>query len=918
VSFSIETNISGLQAQENLRVSFDFQSKTIGRVTSGLRILSSGDDAAGLAIANGFRSDRAVLTQGIRNANDGLSQLQIIDGGINNISKLLDRARTLATQSASGTFTGSRSVLNSEFQSVLSEIDRQSQAIGLNTGGEFARSLSVFIGGGKTSGGVSQIDNGSVGVDLSSSTVDARSLGLSGLQAAGVSGTDISSSSATSVSNIVASGANTGSTATAGFTDFFFRGPGFADGEKIKVSVNLAGVTDTQTLVTNINAAIESAGNQATQQATAFKNAGVKAIVVQDKQADGTVKERVGFTSSTTAFQVQAGDRLSNALLGTFSAAGSVVGDQVKTSFVGGTSALASGATAATAQSRILVRFQGGGLEGPVDVALNVTGGTTTVEQVLADLSSQVTNNATLQAAGISVGNLTAGERTAFENTRGERFEVLTAGDNTNILGLGGYRLADTGATTLDYTAITSVGFTGDDALTQTLEFSINGGAKEAITIAADGASDQTEAIATLNSLFAANTTLNAAGLRAVADGGQIRIESTNGTAFRLNAVNEAVAGTLGFGGNGDATAVAATANFSSALRAGAAGAINFGAGSTLEITANGTAYTVDLNGDGSLADVVSSINGTSGLSGLVDAGAFDGRLVLAGDNANTKIQITGASSDSVLTTLGLTRGDSNIPDKNTFNSGGAYNTALGSDNDVFSYTQFRNGSDSQTLNIVALDSAGTQRSLSVTLRNDSIARNARSLDEAISTINTALQNSADPTLKQIVAVKETSANGREDGIRFVSALKDFRVTVGSVAGSTAASEIGIFDATTGTAALGQGTIVAAEQAEGGSQLDISSQANAQNAVSALATAVSKLGDAQAVVGRGQNQFNFAINLASSQVTNIAASESRIRDADLAAEAANLTTAQIKLQAGVAATAQANSSIQVVLTLLQG
>src|SRR5713101_9820774 len=117
MSFAINTNIASLQAQEYLRVNSDFQAKTINRVTSGLRIISSGDDAAGLAIANTYRSDEAVLTQGVRNANDGLSQLQIADGGINNISQLLDRARTLATQSSSGAFTGDRSVLNSEFQS---------------------------------------------------------------------------------------------------------------------------------------------------------------------------------------------------------------------------------------------------------------------------------------------------------------------------------------------------------------------------------------------------------------------------------------------------------------------------------------------------------------------------------------------------------------------------------------------------------------------------------------------------------------------------------------------------------------------------------------------------------------------------------------------------------------------------------
>ena len=94
MSFTIQTNVSSLVAQENLRVNNEFQARTIQRLTSGYRINSSGDDAAGLAVANKFRSDVAELLQGVRNANDGLSQLQIIDGGLNNISKSLDRLKT--------------------------------------------------------------------------------------------------------------------------------------------------------------------------------------------------------------------------------------------------------------------------------------------------------------------------------------------------------------------------------------------------------------------------------------------------------------------------------------------------------------------------------------------------------------------------------------------------------------------------------------------------------------------------------------------------------------------------------------------------------------------------------------------------------------------------------------------------------
>src|SRR5689334_18683731 len=115
MSLSIQTNVNSLLAQENLRSNSEFQARTIERLTSGYRINSSGDDAAGLAVANKFRSDSAELAQGVRNANDGISQLQIIDGGANNIAKILDRMKTLATQSASTSFTCDRTTLSNEY-----------------------------------------------------------------------------------------------------------------------------------------------------------------------------------------------------------------------------------------------------------------------------------------------------------------------------------------------------------------------------------------------------------------------------------------------------------------------------------------------------------------------------------------------------------------------------------------------------------------------------------------------------------------------------------------------------------------------------------------------------------------------------------------------------------------------------------
>src|SRR5258708_12532738 len=150
MALSLLTNVASLVGQDNFRANTDFQARTIQRLTSGLRINSSGDDAAGLSVANKFRSDEAELQQGIRNANDGISTLQIVDGGLNNISKILDRLKTLATQSSSGTFSGDRTILNTEFQSLLGEITRQASNIGLSTGpvgGRFNNAFNVYIAG---------------------------------------------------------------------------------------------------------------------------------------------------------------------------------------------------------------------------------------------------------------------------------------------------------------------------------------------------------------------------------------------------------------------------------------------------------------------------------------------------------------------------------------------------------------------------------------------------------------------------------------------------------------------------------------------------------------------------------------------------------------------------------------------------
>src|SRR5437868_5531423 len=179
MSLSIQTNVSSLIAQNNIRVNNNFQSNTITKLSSGFRINSSADDAAGLAVANQYRGAGAELTQGVLNANNGVATLQILDGGLNNISTILDRLRTLATESASSTFVGNRATLNSEYQGLLNEVNRQAANVNLNTGGSYSTNLVTYVGGG------SNAQNAQVSVNLSGASVDSAGLGLASTSIAG-------------------------------------------------------------------------------------------------------------------------------------------------------------------------------------------------------------------------------------------------------------------------------------------------------------------------------------------------------------------------------------------------------------------------------------------------------------------------------------------------------------------------------------------------------------------------------------------------------------------------------------------------------------------------------------------------------------------------------------------------------------
>ncbi|GAB4369162.1 MAG: flagellin [Acidobacteriota bacterium] len=175
-AFSVVSNLGALNAQNQLVKTQLGLSKAIARLSSGLRVNSARDDAAGLAIADALRADVAALNQGVRNSNDGIGLINVADSALAEVSNMLQRAVTLAQQAASGT-SGSdggaqKAALDAEYQAILTEIDRLNATVEFN--GTFllqGSTVTIQVGTSNTANDV---------ISIATPTVDTTTLGLSG------------------------------------------------------------------------------------------------------------------------------------------------------------------------------------------------------------------------------------------------------------------------------------------------------------------------------------------------------------------------------------------------------------------------------------------------------------------------------------------------------------------------------------------------------------------------------------------------------------------------------------------------------------------------------------------------------------------------------------------------------------------
>ena len=155
MALTINTNVASLNAQRNLSSTQLQLSKSMERLSSGLRINRAGDDAAGLAISQNMQANIRSMNQAVRNANDGISLVQTAEGALNETSNILLRMRELGTQAANGVLsTTQRANIQVEFGNLQEEIDRISAVTDFNgtklLNGALSAGTSLQIGTGTT------------------------------------------------------------------------------------------------------------------------------------------------------------------------------------------------------------------------------------------------------------------------------------------------------------------------------------------------------------------------------------------------------------------------------------------------------------------------------------------------------------------------------------------------------------------------------------------------------------------------------------------------------------------------------------------------------------------------------------------------------------------------------------------------
>ena len=303
MAFTVNTNVLSLTAQNNLRQSQDKLNTAIERLSSGSKINSAKDDAAGQAIANRMTSQINGLNQASSNANDGISLAQTTEGALNQVNDNLQRIRSLTVQAQNGTNSSSDlKSIQDEINQRTAEINRiskQTSFNGTNVLDGSQKSISIQVGAE---------DNQTISINLQQT--DTTSLKLGNLDVTNLA----TKASASDYTN--AGGSTAASDATFSITGTAPRGKSFDSSELFKIgSTSYVSASDGSVYTATVATGAITAGTSSvsvTVGATAVTNAAITSAVNPLNQIDNAVNQIDGFRSGLGAIQNRLDSAINN------------------------------------------------------------------------------------------------------------------------------------------------------------------------------------------------------------------------------------------------------------------------------------------------------------------------------------------------------------------------------------------------------------------------------------------------------------------------------------------------------------------------------------------------------------------------------------------------------------------------------
>lgn len=867
----INTNIAAQNAQANLSAANSTVSKSVGRLSSGNRIINASDDVAGLAIGTKLQSNVTALKIGLLNANQAGTVLQIADGALKQVGDILSRQKALAVQANSGSLSNTeRGFLNQEFTKLTSEIDRIVTNTNFN---------GITLLNGSISGDASVTVSSPVTTSTTTPAVPATDRSVT---AATVNATE-TGVTFTATASPVASGSGTTGLTSAPTLNL----SSFAD-DDVQGSSFIGAITVSDFVLENDTATTEpnSTRFQATINGTVYLSNRITASNVGGQIDSGTTITFTAQGGAGGSFSITTGSNSTAALNDSTNAAAFATALTNSVASVGvyqnrdiTPAATASGALAGISSTAATIRSSN------FNLSTDTLG---TVGEFTVVAGSGSANSISVEINGVTYSD------SDVNNSQGAS-NLLEAGESITLIGrnAGGDATGET--LTIDLTSLTAsidLTDTGDAA---DLATALNAYFGVTITAATSG----TPASTTTTGGF--STYGDIAGTKVTA----VSVSAFDDSSFQGSFGTVSVApGSFDENGSGAESVTLTTTLGDKTYTAGIVASGNGGniAGQTLTFTAtdgSGSAFSLTLAAEtgGINTSTAADTYAAALTTALADVQIFQTRTINTVDVtavANTVLE--GLAADSVTLTSG-----SFDTENNTFGDIGQFTGVAGAGTENSLSVQVNGITFSATDLGGANDVlASTDGTITLIGRDEAGVDNGQRLTIDISD----LTNSIDLT--------------NQDGVdNLVSALNSYFGSGSSTGGlsfqvgSSVTDTIGVSIASVSTEEIyldNDGTYTS---------LSIATADDASTAAEVLDNAINTIVSRRSDVGSLQSRFNFASANLQTSIANQDAARGSFLDADISAESTDFANAQVKLQASVSVLAQANQLPQNLLKLLQ-